>query len=430
MLMLRYAIRNLTRHRLRTTFTTLAVAFAVGLVVVGNTFIAGLAEHTLAEFTRFTGHVELRHKDYQKQWRFKPLDYNVAGFSALREKLLTVDGVKAVLGRVDFNVMLQFTDESTIVPEDKVVDESTLTDDQIFGRKVVEFAPALGVEADYERTQNKLDKRLKTGAFFTGDGKGQIVIGVELARRLGATVGSKLELVSFREGIMDAAVTVVGIMDSGSKIENRLCYVPLPLAMQLVDLQDRVTQVQVFGDSYKNSASLLASLKDSGFVSDYAAKQWNEIGIFRTIVALFSVVISMMLGAIIIVAVVGLLNTMLMTVLERQREIGVLMALGVSRRRVVAGFLMEAILFGLVGSIVGGIGGLLGSLPLVYGGVTLGAENMRSLPMALNPTIYGILTPNAIVWAVATGFVVALLGALWPAFRASAVQPLEAMRKT
>ena len=72
-------------------------------------------------------------------------------------------------------------------------------------------------------------------------------------------------------------------------------------------------------------------------VSDYAAKQWNEIGIFRTFVSLFSVVMGMMLAAIIIVAVVGLPNTMLMTVLERQREIGVLVALGLSRRRVVAG---------------------------------------------------------------------------------------------
>lgn len=424
----RYAARNLSRHRLRTAFTIMAVAFAVGLVVVGNCFITGLGDFSLAEFTRFTGHVELRHTDYQKRWRFKPLDYNIANFQALREKLAKVDGVKAVLGRIDFNLLVQYTDESTIVPEDKVVDESTLTDEQIFGRQVAEFAPAIGVEPTLEREQNKLEQRIQTGDFFTGDGAGQVVIGRELADRLGAKVGDKLQLVSFRKGVMDASVTIAGVLDTGSKIENRICYVPLALAMQLVELEDRVTQVQVFGESFRESKSLFDAISASGHASGLAMKQWNEVGYFKTIVSLLDAIIAFMFGAIIIVAVVGLLNTMLMTVLERKREIGVLMALGVSRWRVISGFLAEAAIFGTIGCVLGGIGGVLSSWPLVHYGISFDAENMRDLPMAFNPTVHGVLTTDAIFWAVLTGFLVALLGALWPAMRASSVQPLEAMR--
>ena len=429
MFLYRYAVRNLTRHKLRTSFTTLAVSLAVGLVVVGNTFIAGLGEHTLSEFTRFTGHVQLRHTEYEKQWRFRPLDYTVKPFEELRGKLKTVPGVVSVLGRIDFNLMLQYTDESTIVPESAGVDESTLTDEQIFGRKVIEFAPGLGVEPAGEKEQNKLHKKLVEGTFFSSDNAPEVVIGAELARRLGAKVGQKLELVSFREGVMDAEVTVAGILDSGSKIENRLCYVPLKLAMSLVDLPDQVTQVQVFGTNYEESDELEDALVASGHVANVAVKQWNEVGLFKTIVTLFSTIMGFMLVAIVIVAVVGLLNTMLMTVLERQREIGVLMALGVSRRRVISGFLLEAALFGAVGSIIGGIGGVLGSWPLVHYGISLGEQNLKNMPMAFDPTIHGILTPNAIIWAVGVGFFVALVGAAWPAIRASAVQPIEAMRK-
>ena len=351
------------------------------------------------------------------------------GNNIVRGKLKKLPEVKEVLGRIDFGVMLQFTDESTIVPEDKVVDESTLTDEQIFGRKVVEFAPAVGVEPDLERTQNRLDQKITAGKWFDGPGDNQVVIGAELARRLGVKVGSKLELVSFREGVMDAEVTVAGISDTGSKLENRFCFVPLHLAMELVDMSDRVTQVQVFTDSYKHSAELQRALLDSGAVSNLAVKQWNEVGLFKTIVTLFDTIMGFMLIAIIVVSTVGLLNTMLMTVLERQREIGVLMALGVSRRRVILAFLTEAILFGAVGCVLGALGGLLGSWPIVHYGINLGAEDMRDLPMAFSPTIHGVLTPAAILWASATGFVVAILGALWPAFRASAVQPIEAMRK-
>ncbi len=428
---LRYALRNLSRHKLRTVFTTTAVAFAVGLVVVGNCFITGLGDYSLAEFTRFTGHVELRHKDYQKRARFRPLDYHVDGFSGLRQKLNAVDGVEAVLGRIDFGVLLQYTDESTIVPEDKVVDESTLTDEQIFGRQVAEFAPALGVEPDLERTLHKQHERLKHGEFFSGDAtaqRSQIVIGVELARRLGAKVGDSLQLVSFRKGVMDAAVKVVGVVDTGSKVENRLCYVSLPLAMELAELPDQVTQVQVFGETFRKSAKLLDRLHASGVIEGLAARQWSEVGFFKTIVQILDVSIAFMFGAIVLVAVVGLLNTMLMTVLERQKEIGVLLALGVSRGRVIRSFLAEATLFGLVGCVVGGIGGVLGSIPLITTGLRFEAENMRDLPIAFNPTVYGVLTTDAVLWAVGTGFLVAILGALWPALRASAVQPLQAMR--
>ncbi len=429
MFLIRYAARNLTRQKVRSVLTTAAVAFAVGLVVLGNTFINGLGEHTLAEFTRFTGHVQLRHADYDKEWRFAPLDLTVNDFTPLREKLTAVPGVVGVLGRIEFSVMVQYTDESTIVPEDKVVDESTLTDDQIFGRKVVEVTPALGVEPSLERARNRLQRKVIRGSFFSADDAKEVVIGAELARRLNVDVGRKLEIVSFREGIFDAQVTVVGVMDTGSKIENRLAYLPLGLASQLVDLGDSVTQVQVFGDNYKDSSDLRDAVKASGVASHLAVKPWNEVGIFRTIVTLFDTILGFMLVMIVLVAAVGLLNTMLMTVMERQREIGILMALGVTRWRVIGGFLAEATLYGLVGCIIGGLGGVLGSLPLVEHGITLGADNMRGLPMAFEPVVYGILSPAAVGWAIGTGFVVALLGAFWPSFRASRIQPVEAMRK-
>jgi ABC-type antimicrobial peptide transport system permease subunit len=66
---------------------------------------------------------------------------------------------------------------------------------------------------------------------------------------------------------------------------------------------------------------------------------------------------------------------------------------------------------------------------LVHYGISLGEQNLKNMPMAFDPTIHGILTPNAIIWAVGVGFFVALVGAAWPAIRASAVQPIEAMRK-
>lgn len=429
MFLFRYALRNLLRHRIRTALTTLAVSLAVGMVLIGATFIAGLGESVMTEFTRMTGHVRLRNAQYEKESRFEPLEYSVKGWRGLRDKLLALPGVKRVQARLSFRVLLQYTDESTIVPESAGIPEDKLTDEQIYGRQVIEFAPALGVEPESERTANNLDQKLSAGRWFSAEGAGEMLIGAELAHRLGVKPGDKLLLLSMRQGMTDALLTVAGIFDTGNKMQNRFCYVPIGAAEQLLRVPDEASELLVFGKSYRDADPLARMLLSSGLVDGLEVKKWNEIGIFRLITTIFTFIISLMLSAIIIVASVGLLNTMLMTVLERQREIGVLLAMGLSRGRVVGVFLLEALLFGVAGCLVGGLLGVAGSLYFVEHGINLGSQATRNLPFAVNQTIYGVLTAGSVVTSVGIGLVVAVLGALWPALRASSIQPIEAMRK-
>ncbi len=427
----KYALRNLARQRTRTALTVLAVALGVGLVMVGGTFLDGIGEDMIAQFARTTGHVRLRHPDYEKESRFNPLEFNIQGYRALREKLVALPDarVKAVLPRLTFRAMVQYTDESTIVPADKVEDESKLTDEQIFGRKVLEFAPGLGVDPALEQSYDRLDQKLIDGRYFSGQDVHEVLIGKELARRLGVKPGHELQLVSYRKGVSDTGVKVAGIFDSGNRYQNRLCYLPIGVAEDLLDLKDETTELLVFTDSYKASPALFQAIQKAGLASNLEAKQWDQIGIFKTIVRVFAFIMALIMGAIITVAAVGLLNTMLMTVLERQREIGLLLALGIARRRVVTAFMSEALLIAIIGCVVGLAGGLLGSWYFVEVGISVPPDATKNFIIAMPNTIKGVLTWSSVAWSVGTGFSIAILGALWPSFRASGVQPLDAMRR-
>ncbi len=424
----RYAWRNIARHKGRSALTTFAVIISVALLLVGHAMIAGLKHHVVGEFAKQTGDVRLRHADYEREARFDPLEYTVGDFEALRAALVEVPGVRAVLGRVQFRVMVQSTDESTIVPESAGIPEDQLTDEQIFGRKVVEFAPAIGLVPSAERSVLRLHERLVAGTDFTADDAPEIILGSDLARRLGVGAGAEVQIVSYRKGVADAGAKVVGIVDFGNRFANRLAHVPLGVARRLLDLPDAVTDVLVLGPGLDDAAALKTRLQASGLVAGLEVKAWSEIGMARLVSTIFGVVLTILLIFIVAVAGVNLLNTMMMTVLERQKEIGVLLALGMKRGAVVRVFVFEALAFGLIGCLVGAALGSLAAHALAEHGIQLGEGTTRKMFVPVSSTVHALPTWDGLLFAVGVGLAVALLGALGPAIRASRVQPIVAMR--
>ncbi len=428
MLLGRYARRNLERQLGRSLLTAFAVTLAVGLTIIGTTLVDGLFGHIMEEFAAGTGHVRLRHPEYDRLSRFEPLDYLVGDATGRAAQLEALPEVERALPRLRFGLMLQHTDTSTIVPEAEVVDESALTDEQIFGRKLIELSSATGIDPGRERGRTRLESQLTTGGWFSGE-SGEILLGLDLANRLGVKVGDSLELVSFRDGVRDSAAKVAGIFDTGNRMLNRSAYVPLRDAQRLLDLPDRATELLVFGHDLWKSDALAATVQASRGAQGLALRPWNTIGLMQTATQVFRVIFGALGAAIFLVAVAGLLNTMLMNVLERKREIGVLLALGMSRGRVIAAIVLEATFLAILGAALGVALGLAGGLYLEHQGLELGERAARNMPVAVGAVLYGKLTTAGVVRAVILGLLTALAGALWPAWRASLLSPVEAMRR-
>ncbi len=443
MLMWKYALRNLARSRARTALTTAAVVLAVSLVTLGTTLVDGIEEHIMTSFARNTGHMRLRHPQYAQESRFEPLGLTVKNWPALVNKLEKLEPVVVACPRIRFGGMLQFTDTSTII-NDTNVEEDTLSDEQIFGRKVLEMTQIVGIDPQRERSINGLESQLVAGRYFSTktphdtqspvlkaneNSVAEIMIGQELARRLGVKPNDSLELVSFHLGLRDRALRVAGIFDSGNRLANRTAYISIEEAGDLLDLQNQATEILLFSSHLNRVSTLQKAVLNSGLTKGLAVERWDEIGLMRMLSTLFGVIFGGLLLAILLVAAAGLLNTMLMGVYERRREIGTLLALGMGRSTIIKSILLEALLFAVVGSVLGAVLGIAGSLYLVEVGIEVGEESARNLPMPMGETLYGYLSTTGVLRAICIGVLTALMGALWPAMKASRLNPIDALKR-
>ncbi len=234
----------------------------------------------------------------------------------------------------------------------------------------------------------------------------QVIIGKRAAEQMGIQVGGTLRMLS-------SNFRVVGIYETGISFEEIGVVVGL---RELQALTGKLRQVQFYGVKLQDPAQ-------AERVRDALAAAFPEVDVSLTADAADSMsdmqVLRDMVGQISFLAIfiggVGMLNTMLMSVLERTREIGVLRALGWRRRRVLWMILQEALALGAIGGLAGivlglGLGELVGLTPGIYGAMDL------------------IFTPDLFVQAVIVALIAGGLGGLYPAWRATRMRPVEALR--
>jgi len=406
-----------------------AIVLAVALVILGHGFVKGAMETMMSGLFEQTGHVRLRHVEYAKKERLDPLGYAIEDWREKSEQIRDIPGVVAVAPRTQFGMMIQYTDESTIIEISDDVDESELSDDEIFGRKVTEMAAGRAITPSVERKIQSLESWVMEGTYFTGDEAREVLIGKDLARRLGVKAGDSLQLVSYRQGISDATVTLVGVFDSGNIIMNKMVYATHPVAEDLLNLDNQVTELVVFGSTSSEADGLLAAMGGQPFTTGMEVEAWYEIGMFRSIIPINNYFSGLLALILIVVAAAGLLNTMMMSVLERQKEIGVIMALGLKRRHVVQVIAMEAGIFAVIGSAIGGVIGGVATWYFTHNGIALTAEQTEQMPFAIQGDIHAVLTPEAFVYGIAVGLIVSMLASFGPALKASGLSPVEAMRR-
>ena len=405
-IVLRLAWRNLWRHARRTWLTIGAMVFSNMLLVFMISLQFGMYGLMIDNSLKvFTGHMQVQAPGYNDDQKMRQVVPDVSGIAT---------SLRAALG----------TDEIAARGSAFGLASSA---ERSYGIAVY------GVEPDFEPLVSNIPGLVTEGRFFDDTNAMEIVIGAILARNLRVTVGDEITLLgSGVDGSFAAAVlTIVGIFDSGvPDLDRNIAEMPLGAFQEVFYMNGAGHQVVVFTDSLRNVGAMrqrVQGLLPEG--SDLVVHDWDVLlpGLKQAIQADISSAF-FMYGILVILVAFSVLNTQLMSVLERTREFGIVMALGLRAGRLGRLVMLETALMGLLGLVLGAIAGALLTSWFTANGLSIpGMEEMAAqfnLPARIFPSV-NILT---MLLGPLVVFVFTLLAAAYPALRLHKVHIVEAMR--
>jgi len=405
-LSLTLAWRNIWRHPRRTWLTVSAMVFSNCLLVFMNCLQAGMYQLMIdSTLDIFTGHIQLQAPGYLDEPDIRKSIPRIQSQAArVREEL---EGV-AVSARASGFALAS-------------------SDERSYGIQLI------GVQPESEALVSTLPGLINQGRYLQVSDQKTVVIGSVLARNLKVGLGDELVILgSGRDGSMAADVlTIVGILESNMPdIDRNMAFITLDYFQDVFFMQDSGHSIVIHVEDFSLIATKAAQLnRYFAQNDDLVVLDWEtlEEGLRQAIEA--DLVSAWFIYAVLIVLVAfSVMNTQLMSVLERTREFGIVMALGVRATHMVRQVLLEAGLLATLGLLLGvSLGALLVLIISQTGLAFPGMEEVMgrfNLPDRLYPelTLFALFLGPAIV------FMSSMLAALYPALRLYLLQPIEAMK--
>lgn len=287
-----------------------------------------------------------------------------------------------------------------------------------------------GVKPDSEDDVFKLNENIIEGEYFEGVQRNPVLIGEDLAEKLEVKIKSKLVLTFSDENgnLTTAAFRIAGIFDTNSPILNQSGAFVLQQDLERLMGTDMVHEVVV---RLKNQEDLKqAEQKISSSFPNLQVQTWKELApeleLMTTQTQTFQFII---MGIIMLALGFGIVNTMLMAVLERMKEIGMLMGIGMNKLRVFLMIILETIMMALIGGPIGLLLGYAIIKHFQYYGFDLSDYAQGLDQYGYDTMIYPSLEPQYYVYMAFGVIVTAILGALYPAIKSIRLKPVEAINK-
>jgi len=405
------AWRNIWRNWRRTILTSLAVAFGMISIIFSYSYLEGVTESIYKNLIDIElGHVKIVSREFLRLERIMPKEHLVYDSKELEADISSLPGISAMTERIKFYLILSSEDENE---------------------------PCVGVGIDPEQEKNFFDLRqhLIQGNYLQ-ESAAEMVIGDSLAQKLGVGLGDELLAVTTDINYSTYALTftVAGIFKTGfTFMDKNFFYIPIEKAQELLDCQGEVHEIMLLLDDAENapeiSSEITAILKEKGLEDTIIAIPWQD-NFWMSYLPLAEIIFSGILIIIMLIAALVILNTMLMAVLERTHEIGIIKSMGMRNGGVVSLILVESIFIGLLGVFIGGSVGSGLSLLAQNTGLdfTRMMEKMEFEFAFFSPIIYPKFTLGILLVAIGFGLVTTIAAAFYPARKASRLEPVEALR--
>ncbi len=403
MLTLRMAFRNILRQKRRTLFTGASVAggFALAAIFIG--WADGSYNSIVDQFTRSRlGHIQIHEKTYLD----RPSLYKTVGDVGHIEEILSgTAGVTSWAPRTYAGGLAADGDRSAA-------------------------GQVVGIDPKREAAATGFVKKIIQGRAFSGPQAAEVILGRGLAEILQAGIGDSIALVSQAAdgSIAQGLFRLVGVAATGDDVSDRVTmYLPLGTMQELFVLDSRVHEIAVIVDKLSRVDKIATTLARRIDQPDLSVETWQVFAAsFYKAMRADKAGMWVLLLVIVVIVAVGVLNTVLMSVLERRREYGLLKAVGTKPGGIVRLVLLEVLILSLMAMAVGaalGLGanaflsrhGIRFGQGLTYGGVVF--DTMKS---EINVRSFSIPAVTVLVSA--------LLVSLFPAVKAARTEPAKTMR--
>jgi putative ABC transport system permease protein len=411
---LRIALRNVIRHRRRALITAITMMVGIGFFIFLDSLYNGLDRLSVDDLINYRdSSVKIFSAAYDADRDSYPLDKGIGDPAAISAWLEKDSRVVAVTPRTQFLAQAGNYRDSTYVIGTAV---DPAADPGVFALKNV-----------------------LNGSYFTpaADADRQIILGKDLAARLGLKIGDTVLLAaSTRYEAQNADdFTIIGLLNTSDPTLNKsTAMITYTAANSFLDLGGLVTELDVrlrqrvnLSDTLADAAAMAAGVKAS-FPSlvPYSFQDLNKG--FLTVLKQKRLWGYMIMLFILLLSAVGIVNTVLMSVYERIREVGVLKALGLRDREVVWMFIFEGFFVGCLGSLLGAALGILLNCYSVYVGFSLAKFGDVGGGFAFWGTLRGEWNPGSIIFAMIFGLVLAVVAATIPARSAARMTATSALR--
>ena len=403
---LRLAWRSLGRNRRRTGLTIAATAFSLALVVCMIGLSHGSHEQMIEDGVKMaSGHLSIMAPGHLEERTLEqPLPWN----SDMSTMLESTPGLAGFTPRLESFALISQGDSTQ-------------------GMLV------RGTDPSREDDISSIKKRIVAGRFLTYEKEREIVLGQRGAETLGVSVGDEVLLYGIAYSLESAydLFKVVGLIRfPDSMMERRLAFISLEDAQTFYVYPDKVTEVAILLEDSESVPDVQAALTQSLDQEGTRVHPWPDVvpGLDQY-VTLDKAGMYLILILLVLVVGFGILNTVLMTVLERKRELGVLLALGLRPSQVFRIVYIESMLLATVGIAIG----LIIAIPIVLyfqaNPIPLeGSAAKALLDFNMEPVITWKLRASNPIGSSVVIFGVAILAALYPAIKASRGQPIDVVQ--
>ncbi len=407
------AVRYFLSHKRQSLVCIAGVTISVTMFIAMTAMMQGFTDKFIIETVESGGHITIHDEPREKQTAILERVFTDPNALLVVEGVKPRDNVKKI--KNPEGLIRQIRRLPGVVDAAPVVSGDAIA---TYGTKTIGLS-IFGVEPTRQQAVTTIGKDIVEGSFdrlkTAADG---IVLGKGVADVLGARMGDIVSLSSQTGG--RATAKVVGIFATGiTPVDYSRCYMLLNNAQTLLDKKNIVNEIVIRTNDYERAREYAAQIES---VAGYKTESWQESNAnFLKIFSVQTIITYIITGALLIVAAFGVLNILIMAVLERVNDIAILKSFGFSREDITVIYMIQGLVIGLIGAVLG----------VVLGKIAI--ETLRRIPIKMEGLVKaeGILMSEHMslyVSAFVSAMVIVTAAAVYPARRAATYDPVEVIR--